>query len=148
MEATLNREPRTLTPDAAATALETAAMLFMHDPDWITFYREVLGTDGIVRKLFPTPEQLDAFRQTPQYSELLLMLGRLRDKKDPDGVAAGGTSRTEPLRVITVRLPRTLHQSLLDDAAARRTSMNQLCITRLLGLVDKAAREEEPVLQE
>jgi predicted HicB family RNase H-like nuclease len=33
--------------------------------------------------------------------------------------------------VITVRLPRDLHAALKDEAHARRTSLNQLCVATL-----------------
>ena len=34
----------------------------------------------------------------------------------------------EPTRVITVRLPKSLHESLRAEAHDRKTSMNKLCI--------------------
>jgi hypothetical protein len=37
----------------------------------------------------------------------------------------------EPTRVITVRLPKSLHESLKIEAHARNTSLNQLCIAKL-----------------
>ena len=33
-----------------------ADQLFAEEPDWVTFYREVLGPRGIVRHTFPTRE--------------------------------------------------------------------------------------------
>jgi predicted HicB family RNase H-like nuclease len=38
--------------------------------------------------------------------------------------------------VITVRLPKSLHESLRAEAHDRRTSMNKLCISKLLQVVD------------
>jgi predicted HicB family RNase H-like nuclease len=38
--------------------------------------------------------------------------------------------------VITVRLPQSLHEALKDEAHAHRTSMNQLCISKLLQFID------------
>lgn len=38
----------------------------------------------------------------------------------------------EPLTMITVRLPQSVHKSLIAEAHRYRTSLNQLCITKLL----------------
>ena len=42
----------------------------------------------------------------------------------------------EPTRVITVRLPKSLHESLRTEAHEKRTSMNKLCISKLLQMID------------
>ena len=104
--------------------------LFAETPDWATFYREVLGPRGIVRHTFPTREMFAAFKQTEGYQEILRMLAKLREK----GPAAFQTA--EPTRVITVRLPKSLHESLRDEAYEHHTSMNQLCISKLLQFID------------
>ena len=49
-------------------------------PDWVTFYREILGPRGIVRHTFPTREMLAAFEQTEAYQEILRMLAKLREQ--------------------------------------------------------------------
>ena len=38
---------------------------------------------------------------------------------------------SEPTRVITVRLPVSLHQGLKDQAHEARTSLNKLCVAKL-----------------
>jgi predicted HicB family RNase H-like nuclease len=42
----------------------------------------------------------------------------------------------EPLRIITVRLPMSLHEQLKADARTRNKSLNQHCIDKLLGIAD------------
>jgi predicted HicB family RNase H-like nuclease len=126
----------TLTPPATheerlQTATRIADKMFQQQPDWITFFREVLGVDGLVRKLFTTPEELAEFEKTAQYAEIQAMVNRLREKS---GAAAEGK---EPTRVITVRLPKSLHESLRAEAHDRKTSMNQLCISKLLQVIDE-----------
>lgn len=37
----------------------------------------------------------------------------------------------EPNRVITVRLPKSLHEALRTQAHSKEMSLNQLCITKL-----------------
>lgn len=51
------------------------------------------------------------------------------------------TQSNETLRVITVRVPMSLHQSLKDQAAAHGTSMNQLCIAKLLLEIERQSEE-------
>lgn len=57
-------------------------------------------------------------------------------------------SGQEPVRVITVRLPKSLHERLREAAYQQRTSMNQLCIERLAVplpvLADLAGGEAPP----
>jgi predicted HicB family RNase H-like nuclease len=116
--------------DRKQTAQRIANTMFHQQPDWIAFFREVLGVDGLLRKLFPTPEELAEFEKTGEYAEIQLMLAKLRERS---GAAADGR---EPTRVITVRLPKSLHESLRAEAHDRKTSMNQLCISKLLQVID------------
>ncbi len=109
---------------------QVAQQLYDQSPDWVTFFRAVLGVGGIVRETFKTQEEMTAFERTPEYGELQQMVARLRER---NGDAA---SSKEPTRVITVRLPQSLHESLRLEAHERRTSMNKLCISKLLQLID------------
>jgi len=122
--------------DRKEAAQRIAAEMFQQQPDWVTFFREVLGVDGLVRKLFASPEDLAAFEKTPEYSEIQQMLARLRER----GALAEGK---EPTRVITVRLPKSLHESLRAEAHDRKTSMNQLCISKLLHVINGELVPEE-----
>jgi len=106
--------------------------IFQQRPSWVTFFREVLGVDGIVRRMYSTPEALTQFEQTPEYVQLQQMLAKLREN---DADLPGGPR--EPTRVITVRLPKSLHESLRAEAHDRRTSMNKLCISKLLQGIDE-----------
>ena len=78
-----------------------------------------------------TPEALTQFEQTPEYQRIQQMLAKLREN---DADLPGGPR--EPTRVITVRLPKSLHESLRAEAHDRHTSMNKLCISKLLQVVD------------
>ena len=116
--------------DRKHTAQRIAAEMFQQQPDWIAYFREVLGVDGLLRRLFPNPDDLAAFEKTDEYTEIQAMLTRLRERS---GSQADGK---EPTRVITVRLPKSLHESLRAEAHDRKTSMNQLCISKLLQVID------------
>lgn len=105
--------------------------LYNQQPDWVTFFRKVLGVEGLARQLFPTAPELSTLEQSNEYTEIQQMLAKLRER--------GGTppDATEPTRVITVRLPKSLHESLRTEAHEKRTSMNKLCISKLLQMVDE-----------
>lgn len=106
--------------------------LFRQDPDWVTFFREVLGLEGVVRKAYPNPEDVTEFERTTEYQEIQTMLARLRERGD------GKPPMVEPTRVITVRMPKSLHDALRAESHARHTSMNKLCIAKLLQPVDES----------
>jgi predicted HicB family RNase H-like nuclease len=105
--------------------------LYSQKPDWVTFFREVLGLGGLVRQAYPTPEALVEFEKTEAYMEIQHMLAELR------GGPQAPNEEEEPTRVITVRLPKSLHESLRAEAHERKTSMNKLCISKLLLVVDQ-----------
>jgi predicted HicB family RNase H-like nuclease len=112
------------------TVLRAAQDLYAHTPDWVSFFREMLGLNGIVRRNYPTQEALQEFERTETYAEIQQMLTKLRER----GTEAG--SPQEPTRVITVRLPKSLHEMLRAEAHEHRTSMNKLCISKLLQFID------------
>jgi predicted HicB family RNase H-like nuclease len=106
------------------------AALYEATPDWATFFREVLGASGIVRRMYPAPEQLELFEKSEEYTQIQQMLAKLRERsKNPN-------DSKEPMRVITVRLPKCVHESLRNEAHLKKTSMNQLCISKLLQMID------------
>ena len=107
-----------------------AEQLYRREPDWVTFYRETLGVDGIVRKTFSSVEEMAVFEQSREYVGIQLMVARLR------GRSHVLPPPQEATRVITVRLPQSLHDSLRIEAHQMQTSMNKLCISKLIQLVD------------
>lgn len=109
--------------------LTVAENLYRQDPDWVTFFREVCGIDGAVRKSFPSFEELTAFEQSEEFEAIQKMLVKLREKR------AAADPETEPTRVITVRLPKSMHEYLRTEAHDLRTSMNKLCISKLLMVI-------------
>lgn len=106
--------------------------LFRQDPDWVTFFREVLGLDGVVRQAYPDPADVAEFEQTGEYAEIQTMLAKLRERGE------GKPPMVEPTRVITVRMPKSLHDTLRNESHEKRTSMNKLCIAKLLQPVDES----------
>ena len=136
---TTRKAPETpQTPDAhAATAvLHVAERLHSMDPEWVVFFREVLGVDGIVRRTFCDPAALLRFECSPQYARIREMLDglRVRQQQRP--------SDRETQRVVTVRMPRSLHETLKAEADQMRVSINTLCISKLMKLLDEQERRD------
>lgn len=111
--------------------LQNARQLFEQERDWVTFFREVLGVDGVVRREFTRPEELNAFEKSPEYEQIQKWLVKLREKKNATD------TESEPTRVITVRLPKSMHEYLRTEAHDLRTSMNKLCISKLLQVIEQ-----------
>jgi len=111
-------------------ARELVSDKFRDGPDWVTFYREVLGVDGVVDELFPGYDLRSKFEKTAEFTEIQQMLAKLREKN------RGQKLPDEATRVITVRLPKSLHESLRHEAHNHKTSMNKLCISKLLQVID------------
>jgi predicted HicB family RNase H-like nuclease len=109
---------------------ELASDKFRDGPDWVTFYREVLGANGVIDGLFPGQELRAKFEKTAEFEEIQHMLAKLREKN------RGQKLPDEATRVITVRLPKSLHEALRHEAHNHKTSMNKLCISKLLQVID------------
>lgn len=127
----LLREPANRPQEAFRVALA----LYEQNPDWVTFFREILGIGGVVRRLFPDDKALLEFESTAEYAEIQRMLAQLRQ-------CNGRNLAQEPTRVITVRLPKSLHESLQAEAHLHRTSMNRLCISKLLQVIENELTDQ------
>jgi predicted HicB family RNase H-like nuclease len=116
--------------------LQVANDLHQRRPDWVTFFRETLGVNGAARSVFPHQDDYVRFEQSAEYAEIQGMVAGLRNAK----IRGGG--KDEATRVITVRLPESLHEALKAEAADHKTSMNKLCISKLLQVL--LGNETEP----
>jgi predicted HicB family RNase H-like nuclease len=111
--------------------LQTARRLYEQEPDWVTFFREVLGVDGMVRGTFSSLEDLAAFERSQEFEQIQKWLVKLREQRNATD------TESEPTRVITVRLPKSMHEYLRTEAHDLRTSMNKLCISKLLQVIEQ-----------
>ena len=118
--------------------LGVAKDLHARKPDWVTFFRETLGVNGAARSVFPNQEDYVKFEQSQEFAEIQQLVATLRTRKAANG-------KNEATRVITVRLPESLHESLKAEAADHNTSMNKLCISKLLQslIEEEAAAQRE-----
>jgi len=114
-----------------------ATELYRQHPDWLTFFHEVLGLEGIVRKAYPDDVAFSAFEQTREYQAIQNMLAELRQRAP----APNPPPLEEPQTVITVRLPQSLHKLLRAEAQDRKVSMNKLCIAKLVQVLEGEMNE-------
>lgn len=103
-----------------------AEQMVRQSPDWLVVFREIFGPGGVARRLFPTAEEMEQFEKTVEYRAVQQFIAQLREASSENAEARNAT------RMITVRLPKTLHESLRDEAHARKTSLNKLCVWKLL----------------
>ncbi|HOM19069.1 MAG TPA: toxin-antitoxin system HicB family antitoxin [Thermoguttaceae bacterium] len=96
--------------------------------NWVEFYREIFGVKGLLRQVFPIPQQYHEFQKTQEYVEIQRMLSQLRKRAAP--------VRDEETKVITVRIPKSLYDALHHEADEHHTSLNKYCISKLLQLLD------------
>ncbi len=122
-------EPLTSTEDRARKVLDEAQALYAQEPDWVTFYRQVFGRGGVVRRMFPTPRALARFERTDTYRQLQRMLAQLRANSRGPSQRGGETS------VVTVRIPRAVYENIRKEAFELETTINQLCISKLLQVI-------------
>jgi len=111
-------------------AFDVANDLFGNAPTWVCFYRELMGGDGLIPQLFPSNEDFGSFLRCDQYYQVQMMLTALRSRDLPEN------DPNDPQRMITVRLPKSLHEALCDEAVRLGISVNRLCISRMLQLLD------------
>ena len=110
--------------------LRLAQEAFAKTGNWVVFYRDLLGPEGLVRRLYPEPESLREFEGSREFAELQEMVAALRSQDPSKGDA------TEPERMITIRLPKSLHDSLKEEADEMNLSINKLCISKLLQRIE------------
>lgn len=141
--ATKIREPLGETPlqingaaHGAKAVLQVAERLHSMDPEWVVFFREVLGVDGVVRRTFREPESLVRFECSPEYARIRELLDDLRNRQ------RDRPAEREAQRVVTVRMPRSLHETLKAEAEEMRVSINSLCISKLLKMLDEGGRRD------
>lgn len=130
-ETTEQTEPQEEIRRAAETAFEES-------PDWVAYYCAVLGLHGVVRQKYPTLDSLAEFEKSGVFEEIQRDLRKLREKGPVP------TDPEEPTRVITVRLPKSMHEALRVEAHEHHTSMNKLCISKLLQFIDNELIPNEP----
>lgn len=107
-------------------ALLLAEEAFAKTGSWVIFFREILGVGGVVHQLFPEEAERNTFIGGEQHATLQEMLAAIRSQDQSKSDAA------EPERMITIRIPRSLHDLLKCESEGAGLSINKLCISKLL----------------
>lgn len=111
--------------------VDTATELFGVAPTWVSFFREIMGTKGVIEQLFTDKEERVAFETSAENSQILEMLTALRSRDLPEN------DPSESQRMITVRIPTSLHEWICEEANRLEVSVNKLCISRLTQRLDR-----------
>ena len=135
-EATLAESGTVRQEHGPQAVLEVAEQLFATNPEWLVFFREIMGLEGIVRRTFQTSESLMRFECSPEYARIREMLDDLRQRQQDQ------PAPRESQWVVTVRMPRSLHETLKAEAQQMKVSINTLCISKLLKLIDEETERE------
>jgi hypothetical protein len=77
---------------------------------------------------FPTEPERRAFSRTKEYKTVLALLAALPRPAATEIIDLATPANGE----ITVRLPRSVHAALLDEAKAEGVSLDQLCVSKLV----------------
>ena len=121
--------PTVCTQDPFDRILQEARRLFASRCPWPRFYDAILGPKGLLHQLLTTPEAIAEFVRSPAYKEIQDMLTQLRRKKVR---RRGG----ETIKILTVRVPESFHQIIAREAAQAGVSINQLCVAKLIQVID------------
>lgn len=97
--------------------------------DWVDAFRQILGLDGILRSSLSAAELTWLEREGNLYPQWQERIAKMR-------AAESQVVEIPAQRVITVRLPVPLHASLRSEAHDMKTSMNKLCISKLMQPID------------
>ncbi len=125
-------------PAAVEEVLCAARRLFEQRSCWPDFYRAILGPEGLINRLFTTPEAQTAFRRSKAYGEIQRMFAALTWRK------LRRRRAEQPVKIITVRVPESVHAELAREAARRGISVNQLCVAKLVQLLEAEALSATP----
>ena len=111
--------------------VRVASELFGVAPTWVAFFREVMAREGVIPTLFENTDERRTFEQSAEFGQVLDMLTALRSRDLPEN------DRSEVQRMITVRIPKCVHDYICDEANSLQVSVNKLCISRLLQRSDE-----------
>ena len=122
---------RPISTEQRRQAVQKALAMSWETNDWQDFFREIMSMQGLIHQMFPSVTQRREFETTPEYVEIQHMMAEMRGRRKKR------SQDREKTRMITVRLPESLHASLQHEADQLDTSMNKLCISKLLQIIDK-----------
>jgi predicted HicB family RNase H-like nuclease len=92
---------------------------------WIELNNEVFSPGGKLLELFPTREERTKLLKTPIHAEIRKIIDALPEPPATKAPAEDFSGR------ILVRLPKSVHASLAQEAQLEGVSLNQLIVAKL-----------------
>jgi hypothetical protein len=120
-------------PTKADEALAFARRKAAEARDWRELHNALYGIGGKLGELFPTQAGRARFAKTEQHREIVALLEQLQGEEGPEPLP-------EASGRFVLRLPRSLHAALMEEAKAEGISLNQLCVAKLATQLRAAVR--------
>lgn len=121
--------------DNAKAILDEAIKLAESTKTWADFSNAIFDPlEGLIARTFQDATKRAEFRKTEVYNKLHELV---ENKMQVTGLISGATPKKSGKFV--VRLPRSLHAALENEAEAEGTSLNQLVVTKLAVQLDNLA---------
>lgn len=102
-------------------ALRLAEEALASSTTWEEMWNRVCGIGGTISKLFPARADREEFMRSEEWSKIRELMETL-----PGGDAAPSANG-----MLTLRIPKSLHAGLVQEAEAEGVSLNQLCMAKL-----------------
>ena len=118
-------------PSVKAKAKELLAFAYEHLREGQSapeLFIVIFGPHGKARMTFPTKKEWAAFQQSEEIKEIERLIETF--DRSPSPSAGDPTANGHPS--VTLRLPRSIHQSLVAEAAEEGVSLDQLCLSKLV----------------
>lgn len=110
-----------------AELLETAKEIGEAAPNWADLSNALFDqNDGLLAKAFHTKEERAAFVKTEEYRQIKALIKKAQEKS---GLVEGATP-TKSGKLL-VRLPKSMHEALDQEAEAEGVSLNHLVVAKL-----------------
>ena len=96
-------------------------------------FNAIFSVSGKATELFPTEPERTAFTRTRESKDVYKLINMLPRPPITEVVDFQGNGHP----FVTLRLPKSLHQSLLAEAAEEGVSLDQLCLSKLIAQLRK-----------
>jgi hypothetical protein len=96
--------------------------------DRFELWNSLYSPAGKATLLFETEAERIAYSKTKEYKQILALMDRLPSPPVKEHIDLTANANG----AISVRLPRSVHAALLEEAKAEGVSLNQLCVAKLV----------------
>lgn len=122
--------------ETAGQFVDFARQIAEEVSNWADWHNVVFGAEGKFSELFPTEAERAAFVDSRFYAEI---------EEISQGLRAGNSIKefTVPSHSgrFVVRIPKSLHTALVEEAKVEGVSLNQLVLTKLAVNLCKASKD-------